>query len=82
VWDENKTLMARFVWASDKGNLEISFPMDTCRGGHPANGAREKGKTGRGRIGAVVVTGSVSANVDYDNDTVAVYGTPRLRGCG
>jgi hypothetical protein len=44
--------------------------------------SREKGKTGRGRIGAVVVTGSVSANVDYDNDTVAVYGTPRLRGCG
>ena len=25
VSDENKTLMARFVWASDKGNLEISF---------------------------------------------------------
>jgi hypothetical protein len=56
--------------------------METCRGGHPANGAREKGKTGRCRIGAVVVTGSVSANVDYDNDDVAGYGTPRLRGCG
>jgi hypothetical protein len=30
----------------DKGNLEISFPMDTRRRGYPANGAREKAKTG------------------------------------
>jgi hypothetical protein len=43
---ENRSLMQPFVEAFDKRNLEISFPMDTCRGGHPANGAREKAKTG------------------------------------
>ena len=30
---------------------------------------------------AVVATDSGSANVDYDNGTVAVYGTPRCRRC-
>jgi hypothetical protein len=46
VSDEKKTLKESFVETFDKGNLEISFPMDTLRRGHPSNGAREKAKTG------------------------------------
>jgi hypothetical protein len=30
-------------------------------------------------VGAVVATGFVSANTDYDNGTGAVYGMPRYR---
>jgi len=32
-------------------------------------------------VGTVVATDPVSANADYDNGTVALYGAPRSRRC-
>ena len=76
VLDENKTLMQPFVKAFDKGNLEISFPMDTGRRGHPANGDREEAKSGEAPLAAVVGIDSTSVDADCDNGRGTLYGTP------